>query len=305
MPDPTLDADALARAGLLLPTGVRGLYHRSFAFEHLVRGIEALVAASASQPPRGRVQLSSLQPASTLEASGYVASFPNLVGAVATLAEPQAAAVARDPSEWAARLEPSGVTLCSAACQGLYPLVANERFEEAGSCFEVQCWCFRHEPSDDPVRMQWFRQHEFVCIGGAAAAVAHRDEWLERALGMFGRLGIAATAEVANDPFFGRTAAMMRESQRDKALKFEVVAACTTAEPRAISSANYHETHFGEAFSLQLVDGSVAHTACIGFGLERIALALVRRHGTDLRRWPDEVAELVIGPAAPEAWGDQ
>ncbi|MEY2406368.1 MAG: hypothetical protein QOG39_1284, partial [Acidimicrobiaceae bacterium] len=32
--------------------------------------------------------------------------------------------------------------------------------------------------------------------------------------------------------------------------------------------------------------GEVAHTACIGFGLERIALALIKTHGTDLASWP-------------------
>ena len=39
----------------------------------------------------------------------------------------------------------------------------------------------------------------------------------------------------------------------------------------------------------------VAHTACLGFGLERITLALVRRHGLDQDRWPAGVrAELAL-----------
>jgi len=32
--------------------------------------------------------------------------------------------------------------------------------------------------------------------------------------------------------------------------------------------------------------GATAHTACVGFGLERIALALLRTHGVQVRSWP-------------------
>jgi hypothetical protein len=40
-----------------------------------------------------------------------------------------------------------------------------------------------------------------------------------------------------------------------------------------------------------MVDGSVAHSACIGFGLERIALALLFKHGIDVDSWPAEIRE--------------
>ena len=46
-------------------------------------------------------------------------------------------------------------------------------------------------------------------------------------------------------------------------------------------------------YGIELADGGVAHTACLGFGLERVTLALFRAHGLDPRAWPDEVrAEL-------------
>jgi hypothetical protein len=35
----------------------------------------------------------------------------------------------------------------------------------------------------------------------------------------------------------------------------------------------------------------VAHTACLGFGHERIVLALMNTHGLDVAAWPDEVRE--------------
>ena len=36
-----------------------------------------------------------------------------------------------------------------------------------------------------------------------------------------------------------------------------------------------------------------AHSACVGFGLERIALALFRKHGFDPDRWPHDVKQVL------------
>ena len=46
---------------------------------------------------------------------------------------------------------------------------------------------------------------------------------------------------------------------------------------------------------------SVAHTACVGFGLERITLALLRHHGLDLAAWPEAVRDLALGLRAVTA----
>jgi hypothetical protein len=47
--------------------------------------------------------------------------------------------------------------------------------------------------------------------------------------------------------------------------------------------------HFGVAFGIRTADGAVAHSACVGFGLERIALALFKKHGLALSAWPASV----------------
>jgi seryl-tRNA synthetase len=46
---------------------------------------------------------------------------------------------------------------------------------------------------------------------------------------------------------------------------------------------------------MQLANGDVAHSTCVGFGLERTALALFRHHGTAVDRWPDEVRRVLWG----------
>ena len=47
--------------------------------------------------------------------------------------------------------------------------------------------------------------------------------------------------------------------------------------------------HFGHGFDLHLADGTPAHSACIGFGLDRITLALFAVHGMRVEAWPEEV----------------
>jgi seryl-tRNA synthetase len=63
-----------------------------------------------------------------------------------------------------------------------------------------------------------------------------------------------------------------------------------------VASFNFHQEHFAEKYGLVLEDGSVANTACLGFGLERITLALLRTHGLDPAGWPDPVRAELWGP---------
>ena len=64
---------------------------------------------------------------------------------------------------------------------------------------------------------------------------------------------------------------MIAASQREQALKFEVLVQIAGDEPTAVASFNYHHDHFTAPYGLGMADGGVAHTACLGFGLERIS----------------------------------
>ena len=82
----------------------------------------------------------------------------------------------------------------------------------------------------------------------------------------------------------------MSATQKEQDLKYELMAPVASKEKlTAITSCNYHLDHFGYAFNIKTADGKVAHSACIGFGLERIALALFRVHGFDPDHWPADV----------------
>ncbi len=284
----------LLASGLLVGTGVDGLYGRSGTFEKVVRGIDDLVTAAGADQPASVLHFPAVIPRLVLERSGYVRSFPDLLGSVSIfqggddLHAELLERLARG-ANWAELLTPSDVVLCSAACHPLYPLCSG-RLAPGGRRFEVFGHCFRNEPSLDPARMQAFRQHEFVYLGDPDGAVAHRDLWLERSADLLSGLGLAVDAVIANDPFFGRTGRMLASSQRADTLKYEIVCAIhPDAQPTAISSSNYHLDLFGIGFGIESANGDVAHTACVGFGVERITLALLGTHGLDPDTWPSRV----------------
>jgi seryl-tRNA synthetase len=103
-------------------------------------------------------------------------------------------------------------------------------------------------------------------------------------------LGLPAKSDVASDPFFGRGGKVLGQSQKEQRLKFEVLVPVVSAEdPTALCSFNFHQEHFGSTFDIKTADGNVANTACLGFGLERITMALLKEHGMDPGKWPSSV----------------
>jgi hypothetical protein len=82
---------------------------------------------------------------------------------------------------------------------------------------------------------------------------------------------------------------MMAQSQREQSLKFEILVQIAGDEPTAIASFNYHQDHFTGIYGIETADGGRAHTACLGFGHERIVLALLKTHGLDVAAWPADV----------------
>jgi seryl-tRNA synthetase len=54
-------------------------------------------------------------------------------------------------------------------------------------------------------------------------------------------------------------------------------------------SFNCHRAHFGIVWDLRDAEGATAHTACVAFGMDRLALALFATHGLDLAGWPATV----------------
>ncbi len=67
-----------------------------------------------------------------------------------------------------------------------------------------------------------------------------------------------------------------------------------TEGPRtACVSFNDHRDLFGRAWAIETEAGDTAHTACVGFGVERLTFALFRHHGFTLGDWPGSVRNVL------------
>ena len=188
---------------------------------------------------------------------------------------------------------PTDLVLTPAACYPLYPLVASRGpIPASGLVFDVASDCFRHEPSQDIDRFQSFRMREFVCMGAPDQVVAFREQWMARGPEFADLLGLPHTVEAASDPFFGRGGKMMAISQVEQSLKFELlIPVRSAAQPTACMSFNYHRDHFGPTWGIRPEAGEVAHTGCVAFGMDRLALAMFATHGVELAKWPVSVRE--------------
>jgi len=293
----------LIERGLLIESGVPGLYGHGAAFEDVRTRLEATLTREAVARGAERLRFAPVLPRRHLEQSGYLASFPHLAGTVYGFDGSEADAALQN--ERASRHEPwdefqrmTDLALMPAACYPVYPAIAARGRLAPGGVF-VEAgggWVFRHEPSWDPARRQMFRQHELVRIGEPDTVLAWRDEWAQRGFELLTGLGLDAQLDRASDPFFGRTGRLLAASQREQALKLELLVQIAGPEPTALASFNHHLDHFATTHGLELADASVAHTACLGFGHERIVLALLRTHGLDPSGWPAAVLDKLGDP---------
>jgi seryl-tRNA synthetase len=277
---------------LFRPLGVDGVYARTALYEGMIERLTAFI--TRERDPRAEVlRFPPVMSRRQLEKSGYLKSFPNLLGCVCALHGSEAAirtAADRHESggDWTTSLAASDLVLSPAACYPLYPLVAARgRIPAGGLIFDVAADCFRREPSRSLDRLQSFRMREYVRIGSPEEITAFREAWMARARQLADALALPYTVDVANDPFFGRVGQVMAVSQLQQALKFELlIPYYAGAKPTACMSFNYHREHFGNVWGLTDTRDELAHTGCVAFGMDRLAVALFANHGADPAQWP-------------------
>src|ERR1700760_1659684 len=284
---------------LFHPMGTEGVYARTALYEHVVERLAALITRHRETgtevmrfpPVMNRAQL---------EKSGYLKSFPNLLGCVCGLHGTEReinAAVARCARGGGgpASLSPADLVLSPPACYPVYPIAASRgQLPKGGLRFDVAADCFRREPSRHLDRLQSFRMREYVCIGAPDDVADFRERWMVRAQGIARDLGLTFRVDYASDPFFGRVGQMKAVSQKQQSLKFELLVPLRSEEqPTACMSFNYHREHFGTTWGIADAKGEPAHTGCVAFGMDRLAVAMFHTHGINVAKWPIEVRKIL------------
>jgi seryl-tRNA synthetase len=286
--------DGLVAHDLIVPVAVEGAFGRGAVFEDVLERFNDLVTALSKDDGAEVYTFPPVIDRTIIEKTDYLDSFPQLAGTVFSFLgkEKEARALSERVhagQPWGDTQGMTQVCLNPAACYPVYPVIAGV-LPPKGRTITMTNWVYRHEPSPEPTRMQSFRVREFVRAGEPAAVVAWRGMWLERGLELLTSLGLPAKSSVAADPFFGRVGKMLAESQKSQQLKFEVLVPVISLEqPTAVCSFNYHQDHFGHVFGIKMPGGEDAHTACLGFGLERCVMALFKTHGFVPSEWPEPV----------------
>ena len=290
--------DGLVRHGLIVPAGVQGVFGRGAVFEDVLDRFNRLVTDLGRNDNAETMAFPPVIDRTILEKVHYLDSFPHLCGAVHSFFGNAIGALAlaeraKEGGNWGEMLGQTSVVMNPAACYPVYPMLSGT-LPEGGRLITMTNWVYRHEPSPEPTRMQSFRVREWVLAGTPSQVVEWRDMWLQRGLSLLRSLGLPAESDVATDPFFGRGGKFLAQAQKAQKLKFEVLVPVISREnPTAVCSFNFHQDHFSGTFGIHTADGEIANTACLGFGLERVTMALFRTHGFVPAEWPAEVRAIL------------
>jgi seryl-tRNA synthetase len=247
-----------------------GLTSRSAPMRDAFRVLrESIAACFPDDGGEGFTLMPPVIPLEVIEKTDYGKLFPGLFGVVRTQSAANDAQLALTPS----------------VCHHVYP-EWQSGVPDLPDIRAVEADCFRFEETTELGRLRSFRMVEYVFLGTPDDCVEWRDRTLINSASLFDRLGLQAEVVSASDPFFGRGGRLLANSQKEEKLKWEFMVHVTRDSKLAVGSSNLHKDHLTRAFEIRAHDGGVLHSTCIGFGLDRLYLAMRHAHGADPERWP-------------------
>lgn len=272
-PEPRLDDPQTAMTARLLPTGQPGLYLKNDAFQAAIVLLQQGFVELWDAPRALSVHSPGFVSRIDLARSAYLQKFPQFVCNVTP--------------EIVDGDEQDGLATLPSACLCVYPLLKGlGPIPEAGLLTTVQAPCVRNEAHYAPDRMRAFTMSEYVFFGRPDDTDAFRRGMVERITGWLTGLDLQWRHDGANDPFFGRLGEMLIEQQRANGLKTEILLPISRQAETACFSFNDHREFFSLRWDIEMQGGGLASSSCVGVGLERLALAMIHRHGSDPSAWP-------------------
>lgn len=213
-----------------------------------------------------------------LETIDYYDNFPHL-GLTVSALHPEGVASSLQSADRplvqlpAEVLKDSRFALPSAGCYSVYLDLQDTRVPDEGFLVTTAATCFRNEDHYDGLRrLLGFTMREIVYVGDGPGAQEHIERFAPKVLQLGSDLGLDMRTEVATDPFFDPNGSRAK-MQALFPVKREFI-----VDGLAIGSVNYHRNFFGERCRVRHGD-EVAHTSCVGLGLERWVAVLTDRFG--------------------------
>lgn len=151
---------------------------------------------------------------------------------------------------------------------------------------------FRNERSktESLDRLTTFSVRDIMFVGDKDFVLVVRQQMLDEAETLLSELDLDSKIETANDPFFSNDSVVKNLFQSTSELKHELLAKLNYSDSYvAVGSVNLHLDFFGEAFDIQLPDGSPVYSGCLGIGFERLAFVLYSQYGPQVDQWPAKV----------------
>jgi seryl-tRNA synthetase len=192
----------------------------------------------------------------------------------------------------------SDAALRPAVCLPVYRALEGRTLPRSGVTITTSGKAFRYESSNlEGMHRLWdFSMREVIFAGSADVVQERRAQVVDAVVSLMKQWDLAFRLVSASDPFFATVRGTKALWQRTRDLKYEMlVDVGGEVGTIAAGSINLAGTLFGHTFGIRTHEGEPATKSCVGFGLERLVLALFSQHGFDPPRWPRAMGEVVFG----------
>lgn len=159
-----------------------------------------------------------------------------------------------------------------AACLHIYPMFENQDLSQKVITTRARVYRYEDEQFNGNTRLWDFTVREIVFIGNMEYVLNCLDQMKTITLNYIKEIGLSAEICSASDNFYPTKQNIIKQRlQIMNSYKFELNVKINDKDV-AISSFNFHDTHFSKPFHFDKCGDVV--TGCIGYGLERWVTAL-------------------------------
>ena len=207
-----------------------------------------------------------------LSKCGYFSTFPQHLTIAAHAKRDAYEQIAKENRISNGASEISQQYFTPAACLHIYPMLEDQDLKERVITTKARVYRYEDEIFDGKTRLWDFTVREIVFIGSGDYVSDCLEHMKSTTLDYLSSIGLSTEICSATDNFYPNKKNSIKQNlQLSNSLKFELLVQVNSSAV-AISSFNFHDTHFSKPFHFDK-NGKIV-TGCVGYGLERWVAAL-------------------------------